>query len=527
MKILQKQWWKENQRWLTGIILLVGFAVRLLFLGQIPAGIHQDEAYSGYEAYCLFKTGADSHGYVNPVYFISWGHGMNALYAYLTIPFLAVGGLNVFTIRLPQAILGCLTLPLFYDFLKRIGERKLAVVGLFLLAVNPWHIMLCRWGLEANLVPFFLLLGMYFLVRAFQEKNQYYIPAFVAFGLTLYCYAIMWLVVPILLVLLLLYAIYYKKVHWNRYLVIGVLLMGVIGMPLFLFYLVNNGYLQEICLPWMSIPKMDSIRESEVSLSHIRENLKDLLRVLILQKDDLPHNNTPVGIYYYWSIPFLLIGGTGALYQFVKNLIRKNYDGRDVMVLWAVASGIVGCMISKVNINRINCIHLPMIYFSAYGVILVWRMLQKTGKTVAGKAVIANIVLTGIVAGYLVSFGLFEWYYCKERPTDFYYGYEDALVYAENVTDGRIGTVMVRYPLILMHAQMLPQEYLPQMNGAKNFDTVGKFGRYVMEPSSERMEEDMVYVVPKSFEEQYLTDGFETEYDNGYYVVIAWKKHTS
>mgnify|MGYP000608813137 FL=1 len=82
---------------------------------------------------------------------------------------------------------------------------------------------------------------------------------------------------------------------------------------------------------------------------------------------------------------------------------------------------------------------------------------------------------------------------------------------------------MIRYPLVLMHANMLPREYLPQMDGAKNFDTVGQFGRYVMEPSAEDMEQDMVYVVPKSFEEEYLTDGFETEYDNGYYAVIAAK----
>ena len=44
-----------------------------------------------------------------------------------------------------------------------------------------------------------------------------------------------------------------------------------------------------------------------------------------------------------------------------------------------------------------------------------------------------------------------------------------------------------------------------------------------MEPSAEDMEPDMVYVVPESFEEEYLTDRFETEYDNGYYVVIAAK----
>ena len=31
----------------------------------------------------------------------------------------------------------------------------------------------------------------------------------------------------------------------------------------------------------------------------------------------------------------------------------------------------------------------------------------------------------------------------------------------------------------------------------------------------------MVYVVSKSFEKQYLTEGFKTEFDNGSYVVIV------
>ena len=69
---------------------------------------------------------------------------------------------------------------------------------------------------------------------------------------------------------------------------------------------------------------------------------------------------------------------------------------------------------------------------------------------------------------------------------------------------------MIRYPLILMHTKMLSKEYLQQMGGAKNFDTKGIFGRYVTEPSSEDMETDMVYVVSKSFEKQYLTEGFMT-----------------
>ena len=506
--------YKIKKEWYFIFILLLGILLRFVCYWIIPGGLNQDEAYSGYEAYSLLKAGMDSHGYVNPVYFISWGHGMNALYAYLTIPFIAIGGLSVYTIRLPQVILGCMTIPLFYLLLKKMMNEKTALIGMALLAINPWHIMLSRWGLEANLVPFFLLLGVYFFVRALEDSQVYYIPSFIAFGLLLYCYAIMWIFVPLLLAFLLLYTIYYKKLKIDRYLVGGILLLFLLALPLLLFLLVNNGYTPEIRASWISIPQMDSIRESEVSLSNLKENLKSLLYVLVCQKDDMAHNSPGVGIYYYCSIPFLLIGGAASFVSVIRNVIQKKYRIYDILFLWFLTACFVGCMISRVNVNRINCIHLPMIYFGTCGIALVF---EKSGTKIR-KAL--AIVISGV---YLVSLCFFSMEYYSEEHTSFYYGYEDALSYAESITDGKIGTVMIRYPLILMHTKMLPQEYLPQMNGAKNFDAVGTFGRYVTEPSSDLMITDMVYVVPKNFEEQYLKADFETTYDNGRYVVIAGK----
>lgn len=501
-------WVKKDYHWLILLILSGGIFMRMVYLGQYPAGLHQDEAYAGYEAYAMLHTGMDSHGYAHPVYFISWGHGMNALYSYITMPFIKLGGLSVFTIRLPQALIGCVTLVVFYDFIRILRGRENAVIGLFLLAVNPWHIMLSRWGLEANIAPFFLLLGMYFLTKAFLGKEKNYIPAFLSFGLTLYCYAIMWLFVPMILLFLLVYVVYYKKVRIGRCLIIGVVMLGVLATPLFLFFLINKGYLREINAAWFSIPKMSSMRDGEVSLSCLKENWKSLFRVLLFQNDGMLHNSPSVGNYYYCSIPFILLGGGASLWQFVMNLKKRNFAIADTMILWGIAAVAVGGMVSEVNVNRINCIHLPIIYFGAYGCMF---FIQKVGKWLYAPLAVL----------YVVCFGFFCAEYFSEEHTNFYYGYEDALDYAESITAGEIGTVMIRYSNLLMHSQMLPQEYLPEMNGAKNFDMVGKFGRYITEPSSQDMREDVVYVVPKQVEEEYLQPDFTVEFDNGYYVVIT------
>ena len=92
------------------IIFLVAVFIRVWQFGKIPGGINQDEAFSGYEAYSLLNYGKDSSGYANPVYFEAWGSGMNALNSYLMMPFIAIFGLKVWAIRIPQCIVACLTI---------------------------------------------------------------------------------------------------------------------------------------------------------------------------------------------------------------------------------------------------------------------------------------------------------------------------------------------------------------------------------------------------------------------------------
>ena len=54
---------------------------------------------------------------------------------------------------------GLLTLPLMWDVARRIGGKGFALTALFLLALNPWHMVLSRWALEANMLPHVVLLA--------------------------------------------------------------------------------------------------------------------------------------------------------------------------------------------------------------------------------------------------------------------------------------------------------------------------------------------------------------------------------
>ena len=74
-------------------ILSLGIFARIWEFSTLPPGLNQDEASIGVDAFSLYRFGVDRNGVSYPVHFISWGSGQNALYAYLLIPFIALGGL--------------------------------------------------------------------------------------------------------------------------------------------------------------------------------------------------------------------------------------------------------------------------------------------------------------------------------------------------------------------------------------------------------------------------------------------------
>ena len=93
-------------------------------------------------------------------------------------------------------LLGVLSVLLLYLMVKRISNQRMALWAGFLLAVCPWHIMMSRWGLDANLAPAFILFAMYFSVLGL-EKEQYFILAALFWGASLYTYALTWIFVPV------------------------------------------------------------------------------------------------------------------------------------------------------------------------------------------------------------------------------------------------------------------------------------------------------------------------------------------
>src|SRR5687768_12237216 len=97
---------KIKPGYLLVVIMIVAAILRLWKLGSIPPGLTPDEASLGYNAYSILKTGRDEYGQLFPTVFKSFGDYKPGLYTYAVIPFVALFGLNEWTVRLPSALAG-------------------------------------------------------------------------------------------------------------------------------------------------------------------------------------------------------------------------------------------------------------------------------------------------------------------------------------------------------------------------------------------------------------------------------------
>lgn len=174
----------RKQFWILLLIFLLALGLRLWHLGSLPAGFTADEASHGYDAFSLLKTGKDQWGVSWPLAFRSFGDFKLPVYSYMLIPFVWLGGLTEFIVRLPNAILGSLAVVMTFLFTKELfkenifhspfgkGSEAIPLMSALLLAISPWHIQMSRTALEANLTSFFMPLALWAWLRGLKKFQK-------------------------------------------------------------------------------------------------------------------------------------------------------------------------------------------------------------------------------------------------------------------------------------------------------------------------------------------------------------------
>jgi 4-amino-4-deoxy-L-arabinose transferase-like glycosyltransferase len=155
-----------------GCIVLVAAALRLYGLSPVPDGYQPDEVVTGYDAFALALTGADHHGNHLPLLFESYGDWASPLLTYLTVPFVALGGLSAVTIRLPGVLANVAAIWVVYLLTEEIvGSKIAALAAAFVLATSPWDIALAQFAAPPTLLPLLAALAMLFALRCIRTRS--------------------------------------------------------------------------------------------------------------------------------------------------------------------------------------------------------------------------------------------------------------------------------------------------------------------------------------------------------------------
>jgi 4-amino-4-deoxy-L-arabinose transferase-like glycosyltransferase len=145
-------------------LLVVGLALRLPGLTDVPYVVHGDEAACGLEALRWLAGGVPS------LLSVGWyglpvaGYGLPALV-------MRVAGADLFGLRLSSVILGLLCVVLLYGLAREFAGRRVAFVAAALFTVTHISIQFSRMGIHYIHAPCVVLLTLWMLVRALRTRS--------------------------------------------------------------------------------------------------------------------------------------------------------------------------------------------------------------------------------------------------------------------------------------------------------------------------------------------------------------------
>ena len=422
------------------IILCLAAFLRFYQITNVPPSTQWDETAIGYNAYSILKTGRDEYGQFLPLVFKSFGDYKPGLYIYLTVPSVALFGLNELAVRVPSALAGIASVWLIYlASLLLFKKKPLALFISFALAMSPWQMHFSRGGWEANLALFLVLAGLLFFLKS-EKKPKYLYPSAIAFGLSFLSYQGSKVFVPLLLLGLLIF--FFKKIKTLsiKSIIISLFLLFLVASPSFLTILTwGGGRLKTMSL--FSYPR------SENEIQHIlNKDNNNLFYFNLFHSEGLSFVTRFVERYFnHFSGRFLFFEGdwsslrhgpsyNGVLYLFdfflilfgLYFLVRLNTRESKFIWFWLFIAPLPAA-ITRDSIQGVRSLNmvLPLMILVGCGFYQLFLWLQKQKKLFSVCFSLLLVVFYLFSVAYYLE--QYFYHYPLQSSKDWQYGYQQII----------------------------------------------------------------------------------------------------
>ncbi len=219
-----------------GSILCLSFLIRVWDIGMAPSAPYWDEMDAGYQAYSILKTGRDYFGNWPGFVVQSFADFRAPLLIYATVPSVGILGLNIFSVRLPAAVFGTISVFLIYILSKLLFKsEKISLTAALLVGFSPWNIQYSRMAFELTLLLSLFLGGVICFIKG-NTRSRWWIGSGILFGLSVFAYNTAKLSTPLIIgVLVLIYASR-KNIDKNFWAGIAIVLIFILISLITTFY---------------------------------------------------------------------------------------------------------------------------------------------------------------------------------------------------------------------------------------------------------------------------------------------------
>ena len=477
------------------LILILGAFLRFYQMGQIPNSINADEASLGYNAYSILKTAKDEYGKKLPLIFTSFDDHKNPVYVYMLVPFIKIFGFNSFALKLPNAMLGTLSILLFFLLTKKlIKNNNTALISAFLAAICPWLIHYSRIGFEMNTAFFLSLLGVWLFLSA-RQKDWLYIPSAFIFSLAFWCYHPTKLWITLFGFFLVVFTIIDTK-KITKGLIVGLIIFLLFAIPNAKLYLTKN-----ISSRSYGISVFKNEQDKVISAKFLANDIEkqnifgrlihnrrlvpinqlingymDITSPKIIFDQDIPNHIQKIRLMYLWMIPLIILG--------LAVLFKKSKKVFVLILVWLFFGYIPGAITILPGFDRRIFVNsFPLIFLGALGLTEIIEFLEKQKNIIRFGCYFAMILC---LLFSFISFSHFYFNHGKKAVIDLWGNGMEELVRETSILEDKFENIIVStsldqpYIYFLFYKKYPPEKYLSEGGTISGsiFSDKNKFGKY-------------------------------------------------